>query len=296
MAATDFEINIRTLADLTGIKLTQAQLDALQQSAAQGNVKAIAALKQLSDAQKQAAKELEVGFTGTSLGVGTIIYLVTGAIARWKAFNDELDKWVEGMIKAQEKARDLGESIIEMQDAMIAAALRGGKPLEDQLKDLQQAMIRLKTEQSLLNLPTQGEEWKKYAKQINETASEIEKVTGALDRQAKTADEAAKKREKAAEKESEAQESFLSGAIKSSSAQTQAVLRNEAAAQRARTQGDERSAALFEKSAQAFERGMTPEQRQELESLRAAGGTGALKESTQQDIVRILQNIYNVWR
>jgi hypothetical protein len=116
MADQDFNINIRTLADLTGIKLTQAQLDALQTSAAEGNAKAAQALTQLSNAQKQAQETSIAGLSGTAVGVGTIISLVTGAISKWKAFNDEQDRWVEGMIKAEEKARALGESIIATQD------------------------------------------------------------------------------------------------------------------------------------------------------------------------------------
>ncbi len=56
MADQDFNINIRTLADLTGIKLTQEQLNALQTAAANGNKQAIAALKQLTAAEKEAAQ------------------------------------------------------------------------------------------------------------------------------------------------------------------------------------------------------------------------------------------------
>ncbi len=56
MAGQDFNINIRTLADLTGIKLTQEQLNALQTAAANGNKQAIAALKQLTAAEKEAAQ------------------------------------------------------------------------------------------------------------------------------------------------------------------------------------------------------------------------------------------------
>ncbi len=56
MADQDFKINIVTLADLTGIKLTQEQLAALQTAAAAGNKQAIAALKQLTTAEKEAGQ------------------------------------------------------------------------------------------------------------------------------------------------------------------------------------------------------------------------------------------------
>jgi len=52
MADQDFKINIVTLADLTGIKLTQQGMDAIYAAAAAGNKDAIAALDKLQKATK----------------------------------------------------------------------------------------------------------------------------------------------------------------------------------------------------------------------------------------------------
>lgn len=271
MAAQDFDINIRTLADTTGIKLTQAQLDALQTAAAAGNQKAIGALKQLSDAQRQAEATASVGLTGTAAGVGTIISLVTVAISKWKAFNDELDKQVEGMLRAEEKMRALGESILDMQDAMISQRRTATEPLEQSFVRLQQEIIKLKTEQSLLDLPTQGEEWKKLNAQIKVNESALHGVTTAMQKQKDEADKLAKANEKAQEKERIERKEFELKALSTSDVNVQRVLMNEAAARRT---GDQ----MFSKSAADFERGLGPEQRAELEQL------------------RVLQEIRDAWR
>jgi hypothetical protein len=258
MAEQDFNINIRTLADLTGIKLTQQQLEALQKAAAEGNQKAIQALKQLTDAQNQAQGNL--GLAGSAIGLGTITSLLTGAISKWKEFNAEQDKWVEGMINAAEKARELGDSIVDMQDKARSAARLGVEPLYQSFIRLQQEIIRLKTEQGLLNLPTQGEEWKKLAKDIAIVEGQLKGVTRELQEQSKEADKAAAKKQKDAE-------SFLKNAITSSSEQTQAVLANEDAARRARERGDAQSAAMHQQAAEERKASLTAEQRAEYEAL-----------------------------
>ncbi len=89
MADQDFKINIVTLADLTGIKLTQEQLTALQTAAANGNKQAIAALKQLQTAEKEAESaakaqaQAQVQGIRNAAGYGLII---GGVVA--KAIND----------------------------------------------------------------------------------------------------------------------------------------------------------------------------------------------------------------
>ncbi len=111
MADVDFNINIRTIADTTGIKLTQQGLDALKVAALQGNQQAIASLQQLTNAQKGAAtagagNAAELGrLIGTFTGVGIaggVLALVNGlkqASAEIVKIADELDKQGEMLVK-----------------------------------------------------------------------------------------------------------------------------------------------------------------------------------------------------
>ncbi len=111
MADVDFNINIRTIADTTGIKLTQQGLDALKVAALQGNQQAIASLQQLTNAQKGVAaagagNAAELGrLVGTFTGVGIaggVLALVNGlkqASAEIVKIADELDKQGEMLVK-----------------------------------------------------------------------------------------------------------------------------------------------------------------------------------------------------
>ena len=110
MADVDFNINIRTVADTTGIKLTQQGLDALKVSALQGNQQAIAALQQLTNAQRQAAAGAgnvgELGrLVGTFTGVGIaggILSFVNGlkqASNEIAKISEDLDKQGEQLVK-----------------------------------------------------------------------------------------------------------------------------------------------------------------------------------------------------
>ncbi len=89
MADQDFKINIVTLADLTGIRLTQQQLNALQTSAAAGNKQSIAALKQLTAAQKEAEQAERSQLNQQTQGIRNAAaygLLIGGVVA--KAIND----------------------------------------------------------------------------------------------------------------------------------------------------------------------------------------------------------------
>jgi hypothetical protein len=262
MADQDFRINIVTLADLTGIRLTQQQLEALQTAAKEGNKEAIAALKKLSDAQKEGAASAKVGFTGSAVGVGTIITTLTHAIILWKRFNDEQDRWVEGMIKAQEKARALGESILDMQEKAREAMRVSTEPLEQSFIRLQQEIIRLKSEQNLLNLPEQGEEWKKLAHDISIVESQLKGVTNQLQRQSEEAREKAK-----AELEKRVPGLKAEEPIKEAEAQTQRILMNEQAAAKAKAEGREKDAEMFTRSAEAYKASATPQQLADLQRI-----------------------------
>lgn len=178
MADQDFNITIKTIADTTGIRLTQQGLDAIKIAALQGNQQAIASLKQLTQAANQAKSEMSS--IGAGVGVGTIVGLLTGAISRWQAFLAEEDKIIEKMSEVTRKNYELAQSIIETQDALISQRRTATEPLADSYIRLQQELIRLQTEQKSLDLPNQSKEWEDYQKKINATTSEIEKLKSKL--------------------------------------------------------------------------------------------------------------------
>ncbi len=270
MADQDFNIKVVTTADTTGIRQTDAELTKLQRQQA---TFAETARRQAAAAATQAKAtpaEATVGLTGTAIGVGTIITVLTSAINKWKEFNAEQDRWVDGMIKAAEKAHALGESIVAMQDAAISARRVGTEPLEQSFIRLQQEIIRLKTEQSLLNLPEQGEEWKKLNGEINVNQAQLRGVTSALQQQAAAAEKAAEAADKAARKKGQEEQSFIQGAVGGADVNVQRVLQNEEAARRAQAEGRGIEADKFTKSAEAFERGLGPSQKEELAGLKAA--------------------------
>ncbi len=122
----DFNINIRTLADLTGIQLTQQQLDALQRAAAAGNKDAIAALKKLSAAQKEAAtvaREAQQEFNYGIRAAGAYGLLIGGVVA--KAINDfataqnkvtkELDEQGRALVKNVQEWNKLAQASTSME-------------------------------------------------------------------------------------------------------------------------------------------------------------------------------------
>jgi len=298
MADQDFNIKVVTTADTTGLRQTSAEMDAVKRKA---DSFAAAQKQKLAEAEaKWAASPLNpknasasssggdvsatVGLTGSAVGVGTIITLLTSAISKWREFNAEQDRWIDGMIKAQEHVRALGESILDMQDKARDAARVGTEPLYQSFIRLQQVIIRLKTEQSLLNLPTQGEEWKKLAGNIAIAEAQLKGVTSELNQQKKIATETA-------QKNAEAAASLMKGALQTAQPQVQAAIKNEEAARRAREAGQERDADLFQKSAEAFKNRFTPAERDEYEGLNRPtrlGRTAGPGESQQalDDIAR----------
>ncbi len=111
MADVDFNINIRTIADTTGIKLTQQGLDSLKVAAIQGNKEAITALQQLTAAQKQVAgagagNASELGhligqFTGVGIAGGLLVFVngLKEASAEIAKIANELDKQGEMLVR-----------------------------------------------------------------------------------------------------------------------------------------------------------------------------------------------------
>ncbi len=245
MADQDFNIKVVTTADTTGLKQTAAEMEAV----------------------KEKSTSVTSGFGSTAVGIGTITTLLFGAINRWKAFNDELDLAVEKMDKAQEKMRELGDSIIDMQDKAISAARIGVEPLYQSFIRLQQEIIRLKTEQNLLDLPRQGDEWKKLAHDLTIVESQLKGVTSELNKQKKASEDATASAEKLAEANERAASSFLKGAVETAQPQVQAVLKNEEAARQAREAGAEKDAELYQKTADQLKSSMSQAQREEYEGL-----------------------------
>src|SRR5882724_647265 len=104
MADQDFNIKVVTTADITGLKQTRAEMEALRQQAEKvrqdagstaffARVDAAAAAKAASVAP---VGGVVGGISGTAIGLGTIISLLTVGISKMRAFNAEQDRWVEG--------------------------------------------------------------------------------------------------------------------------------------------------------------------------------------------------------
>ena len=121
MPDKDLQINIRTIADTTGIVLTQEQLDALQTAAAAGNKDAIAALKKLTDAQKEAAsaaREADREFVSGLRAAAGYGLIIGGTVA--KAINDvanaqnkatkEIDKQFDSLVRNVKQWNELAKS------------------------------------------------------------------------------------------------------------------------------------------------------------------------------------------
>lgn len=268
MADQDFNIKVVTTADTTGLKQTRAEMEALRQQSEK--------IKQDAGAAALFARIPpggtppvpgggvggSAGLTGTAVGIGTIVTLLTVAINKWKAFNDELDRSVDKMIQSEEKMRALGESIIDMQDKARNAARTATEPLEQSFIRLQQEIIRIKTEMSGLLESGQFEAWKKLNADLGVTQSQLNGVTAALQRQ-----EAAAKKAAQTELEKRVPGLKAEDQIKEADAQTKAILMNEQAAAKARSEGRDRDADMFDKSAELYKKSATPAQLADLQRI-----------------------------
>jgi len=93
------------------------------------------------------------------------------------SLNEEMDKWVEQTLKANDAVRKQQQSLLDMQDAFRKAQLIGAMPLREKIEALWQELQRLKTEQAAANLQTA--EGVEEAKKLQ---TEIERTTLALER------------------------------------------------------------------------------------------------------------------
>ncbi len=117
MADQDFKINIVTLADLSGIKITQQQLDALNNAAQSGNKQAIARLKELTQAQRDADRQAYQAGVGirTVVAAGTIaagykfVASLHEAVANIEKMSQELDKQGAQMVSNAQKFAEMAK-------------------------------------------------------------------------------------------------------------------------------------------------------------------------------------------
>ena len=184
MADQDFNITVKTIADTTGIKLTEQGLNAIKIAALQGNQQAIASLRQLTQAAKEAKSELDFGGIGTGLGIGTIVSLLTGAIAKWKQFNDEQDKIIDKMFEATAKMREEALAVAKIKDLDFSEELNkqanSVEELEGNFGRLTQKIAVLKAEQDALDPLTQSKEWKELRTEINAYEAQLKSVQSTL--------------------------------------------------------------------------------------------------------------------
>ncbi len=154
MPDVDFNINIRTIADTTGIKLTQQGLDALKVAAIQGNKEAIAALTQLTNAQKGVAtagagNASELGriigqFTG--VGIAATVYSFVNGLKQASA---EIAKIAEGLDKQ-------GQMLVDHAQLQIEAS-RHAKDQGDILKISSETLKDIESTQKTFNDLSQKE-------------------------------------------------------------------------------------------------------------------------------------------
>ncbi len=282
MADQDFKVNVITAADLTGIRQVDAGLDKILKRQAEAEAKwavspinpknqgggGIAALGGKPPTPPTGSDN--TGITGTAVGLGTIVTLLTASLSKWREFNAEQDKWVDGMIKSQEKSRELGLSVADMLDAMKSAERIETEPLQVSFDRLKQKVTEFKTEMQLAFGAGEYEDVKRIAAALGVVESQVNRVTAAMSREAAEADKAAKARDKATEKRLSEEREFTGKALESSSAQAKAILANEENARKARASGDEKSADQFQRTADQLKKSATQGQLDEYEQLRKA--------------------------
>jgi hypothetical protein len=255
MANQDFDINIRVNANT-------AQVDAIRQS-----FEKLGAQVKVTNAEMAAGGAAGAGGLGSAAGIGTIISALTIAVNKWQAFEDEQDKIIEKMTLAREKSYELGLEVADMLDAMKSAERIDTEPLQVSFDRLTQKVKVLKGEMKIAFDTGAYEDAKKLAGALRVVESQLDRVTTSIDKQKAAADRLAAANEKAAEKELSAQRDFQQSAYDTASPLTKAVLRNEQASRQALAKGDERSADLFQKSAEGLKTSATPDQQAEIQIL-----------------------------
>ncbi len=277
MADQDFNIKVVTTADTAGIREVDAGLDKIARRQAEAEAKwarspinpinqrgaggggGIAAL---GGPTPPSVGGDTAGLTGTAVGIGTIITLLTASINKIKQFEDEQDQLAERMMKATERSHELGLAVADMLDAMKSAERIDTEPLEVSFDRLRKKVGSLKTEIQIAFKSGDYEGVKKLVAALGVVESQFNRVTTAIDNQA-----AAKKRAAQSELDKRVPGLKPDDQVKESDAQTQAILKNEQAAAKARAEGNERDADLFQKSADQYKASATPKQLADLQRI-----------------------------
>jgi len=281
MSDQDFNIKVVTTADTTGLRQTSAEFDEIKRKATEASA---AANRQAADAEaKWASSPLNpknraaggaapaaeagggAGLTGTYVGIGTIVTLLTVAVNKWKDFNDELALTQERAQAAIQKSRELGLEVADMMDAMKSVERINTEPLEVSFSRLTQDVTRLKTQIQDAFGAGRYEDVKKYAAQLGVVESQLRGVTSQLNQQAA----AAERSRQATQSELEKRVPGLAGQqpIQQADAQTQRILQNEQAAAQARAEGRDKDAEMFQKSADQYKASATPQQLEDLQRI-----------------------------
>ncbi len=303
MADQDFNIKVVTTADTSGLRQTREEIERVRQAAEKARQDAGAkALFARESATAPIAPTQEAGLTGTAIGLGTIVTLLTASLSKWREFNAEQDKWVDGMIKSQEKSRELGLSVADMLDAMKSAERIDTEPLQVSFDRLKQKVTVLKTEMQLAFAGGQYEDVKRYAAALGVVESQLYRVTSALERQA-----AAKS--KAAAQDRADKQQFESSALSTSSDRTQEILKNEELARRARAAGRFEQGAALDVGTRALKETATGIELEEYKQLKAARDARDREfkpkpqeqpqaqsgKSTQPDVVQAIHELRDLW-
>lgn len=258
MAEQDFRIKIVTTADTSGIRQTSSAIDDLKRKAATPAAVPVATpqIGQLTSQLVGAATAFGTGLVGALAVVGPALAAIYQGFNK---LNADMDKWAEGVLRTAEKVHEMQQAFADSTEWAEKLRIIGMAPLGEQITKLHSELTRLKTEQGLVNQSTEDgvKEAVKYQHQIDQVAGRLRALNTEQERQRAQAE---KDRTKAQEKASDAEKSFLEGAYSSADEQTKRIIINEQAAKQARAAGDDRSADLFQKSADAFRRGATPEQ------------------------------------
>ncbi len=267
MADQDFNIKVVTTADTSGLRQTRDEIEKTRQAAEKarqdaGAANLFARIPPKGGEATEAVEKEGAGLTGTAVGLGTIVTLLTRALSQWKEFNAEQDKWVEGMIRAEEKARSLGLAIVDMQDKARSAARIDFEPLEQSFERLTHDAGVLKQEIKLAFEAGQYEDVKKLTTDLNIVESQLKRVSDGLTRQREQAQKAAQ-----SELEKRAPGLKPDDQIKEADAQTQRILQNEQAAAKARAEGNEKDAEMFQRSADQYKASATPKQLADLQRI-----------------------------
>ncbi len=230
------------------------------------------ALKDIDTIQTRikAATQEEVGITG-----------------KWVDTFGHLVELVKSFGTASEEEGRINDNIIKerLADLQVQAAVahqNAVKEIENNEKILSQfrEMENIPFRDAFDDINTQLEEarakqaaWnadgKRNVQQYYEAGQQVQnllRILNALEANENRRAASAKEAARAAREE----ESFLGGAAKTSMPQVRAALEQEDAARRARAAGDERAADQFTKSSEAFQRAMSPGQRDEFSQLKAA--------------------------